>query len=73
LCELGRSQPVILSKLVGNKGTVHVFEVLPKNVKELDDYFSKNHVKNVKCYNVGIWNRPDTIEFTAPYRIATEV
>ena len=71
LCELGRSQPVIYSILVGSNGVVNVFEVLPENILGLNEYFEKYRIKNIKCHNIGVWKEPDAIEFIAPYRMAT--
>ena len=71
LCELGRSQPVIYSTLVGNEGEVNVFEVLPENVEGLRQYIEQNEITNIRCYNIGIWNMADVIEFSSPYRMST--
>jgi FkbM family methyltransferase len=71
LCELGRSQPVICSTLVGKGGEINVFEVLPENVEGLKLYVEQNGIRNIRCHNIGIWNKPDVVEFSSPYRMST--
>lgn len=67
LCELGRSQAIIFSKIVGAKqGKVHVFEAIPENIEVFTQYLKQKNINNILVYSHGLWNKTDDIEFYIP-------
>lgn len=71
LCDLGRSQPIIFSKLIDVKGKIHAFDVLPENIDGLKAYLSAYNISNITCHLSGIWKQKGILEFSAPYRAGT--
>lgn len=74
LCELGRSQAIIFSKIIGTKnGQVHVFEAIPENVEVFTQYLKKENINNIQVYSYGLWNKTDRIEFYIPADVQKRV
>ena len=56
LCKVGRSMPVIYSRIVGDEGQVWVFESVTMNFALLRDYIETHKLKNISIWNFGINN-----------------
>lgn len=66
LCELGRSQAIILSKLVKEHGHVYAFDAIPENISVFEDYIQRHNIGNINVIHLGLWKEPGKIEFDVP-------
>ena len=65
LCQLGRSQAIIYSRLVGDSGKVFAFEAIPENMDVFRAYITRKHIKNIVPTNIGLWKEKGVIAFNA--------
>lgn len=66
LCTLGRSQAIILSRLVGDSGHVYVFEAIPENGEAFSQYIERYGINNIIMLRYGLWNSCGRIDFDVP-------
>jgi FkbM family methyltransferase len=68
LCPLGRSQPLIFSRLVEPDGRVIGFESIPENLNLFTAYAARHGISNVETRAVGLWKEKTVLPFDVPER-----
>jgi len=69
LCNLGRSQAIVLSSLVGKQGHVYAFEAIPENLSAFEEYIKLHNIENITIVPIGLWNKAGVIEFYVPQKL----
>lgn len=61
--DLGVSQPLIISSIVGNNGNVIAFDPDPINIEKIKSYCFQNNISNIKIKKIGVMNKKGKEKF----------